>query len=90
MEIWIPGSAREVVDRCKVPTPDGPCGHPFYVGESDRKKVEHLRSCAEANLERIREVRQEQHPDVLKPWDPEYAGWLEDNAAGIATGSVRW
>lgn len=90
VQIWIPGSAKEVVDRCKIPTPDGPCGHAFYAGESDLKKAQHFKICAHEHMDGILEARQRQHPDVLKPWDPEYADWLDEHKAGIAAGTVKW
>lgn len=90
MDLWIPTTAQEVVDVCKIPTPDGPCGHKFFAGESDSKKARHFKACAHANEEAIRALREKQHPDVMKPWDPEYKTWLDEHAVGIAAGTVKW
>lgn len=90
VEIWIPGSANEVVDRCKVPTPDGPCGHAFYKGESDLKKAQHFKICTHRNMESILAFRAQETAGRLGSFDPEYSEWLEDHAEGIAAGRVKW
>lgn len=85
-----PLTGRRVVDRCKVPTPDGPCGHAFYEDEPEVRKVEHFKECTERNRDLIHDLATKRHPEAMKPWDPEYAAWLEERREGIANGSVRW
>lgn len=104
LQIWIPGGAdpgeqyrdrttvfgRRVIDRCRIPTADGPCGTPFYEGEPDLHRVQHLARCASENHEHILAERRRRHPDVMRPHDPEYVDWLDKNRQGIAAGIVRW
>lgn len=85
-----PAPGKRVVDRCRIPTENGPCGHAFLEDEPEVRKVAHLKECAERNAHVIREAAAKHHPDVLKPWDPEYAAWLEERKDGIAAGTVRW
>ena len=80
---------REVVDRCRVPTPDGPCGHPLYEDEPRAKLEAHIRTCCAENHDFIMETRQRQHPEALEPWDPELAAWAKKNADRIMRGAKR-
>lgn len=90
-EIWIPTTARRrVVDRCAVPTPDGPCGHEFYEDEPAAVRERHIVACVKANADTVVEVRERMHPEIMRPWDPEYQAWLDEHAEGIAAGQVRW
>lgn len=85
MELIIPSMGRRVIDRCRV------CRTPFYEGESRARIEQHIRVCVSANHDRLMAERRRQHPDIMRPWDPEYARWIQDPAkrAGIMSGKIR-
>jgi hypothetical protein len=81
---------RPVVDRCRVPTPEGPCGHPMFEGES-RESFErgHVVPCLRRNHDTIMQERARQHPDIMRPWDPELATWVKRHGDAILEGRKR-
>jgi hypothetical protein len=102
--IWVPSGAdtgsrtfiagvdtsREVIDRCVVPTgPESACGFPVYAGESHRVLEAHIRLCVIRNEEHIRAARERAHPSIMKPWDTEYAEWVEKNRTALLEGRMR-
>jgi hypothetical protein len=83
LQIWVPKSAdvgeravvaregEQIVDRCRL------CGEFVrYAGEPERVMIAHVQRCYSANEQRIREDRERAHPEIMKPWDPEYVSWL--------------
>lgn len=102
--IWVPSGAdtgsrtfiagvdtsREVIDRCVVPTgPDSACGFPIYAGESQKVLEAHIRLCVRRNEDHIRAARERAHPSIMKPWDTEYAEWVEKHRVELLEGRMR-
>jgi hypothetical protein len=85
MELILPTTARRVIDRCRV------CKIPFFEGETRSSIERHLMECVRANHDRLMADRKRQHPDIMLPWDPEYAQWLQDPAKlpGIMSGRIK-
>jgi hypothetical protein len=79
---------RKVIDRCVVPTKEGPCGAEFYQGQEELRD-RHVAECCRRHAEEIAAVREHQHPSIMAPWDPEFADWMTANRRGIAEGRVR-
>lgn len=80
---------RRVIDKCAVPTPEGPCGHLFFEGESQTTIDAHVSECARRNHDTIMEHRARQHPEIMKPWDPELAAWVKKHGRAILEGRKR-
>jgi hypothetical protein len=78
-----------ILDRCRIPTPDGPCGHITLEEEGHRASQLHAVRCAQENHETILAVREEQHPEIMKPWDPEQFAWIRRNGAAILEGRLK-
>jgi hypothetical protein len=71
---------------CRVPTADGgTCGHPFYEGE-ERARERHVAECCKRNHDAIVAFREKQHPDVLRPWDPELERWIAEHRDEVLEG----
>jgi hypothetical protein len=85
MELILPTQQRPVIDRCRV------CRAPFFEGESPTRIARHVRDCLKANHDRLMAERRRQHPDIMLPWDPEYARWIQDPArrAGLMSGRIK-
>lgn len=74
---------------CTVPVGNGElCLHPFFEGEDERNKIEHIRKCAAEHEQVIHEEHERLHPSILKPWDTEYAEWVEANKDAILDGRM--
>lgn len=85
---------RPVVDRCVVPVDrEGeivPCGHPRFEGESmESFERGHQIDCLRRNHETIVAVREQQHPAIMDPWDPELAKWVQRHGEAILEGRKR-
>lgn len=78
-----------VVDRCIVPTPDGPCGHPLREGESRTDFDNHVAQCARRNAETILHERERQHPSIMKPWDTELDTWISKHREALLEGRKK-
>lgn len=79
-----------VVDRCIVPTPEGPCGHPLREGENRRVwETEHVAKCAQRNAELIMQERERQHPSILNPWDEDLDRWVKKNRDALLEGRKK-
>lgn len=76
---------RVIVDRCRI------CRAPFYEDESRSRIERHIIDCVNANRDRLMADRRRQHPEVMKPWDPEYARWIQDPARyeGLMSGRIK-
>lgn len=83
---------RKVIDRCVVPTgdPEKPvCGHVFFEGESQEVIDRHVAACAREHHDAIVEHRERQHPEIMRPWDPELAAWVKKHGRAILEGRKR-
>lgn len=80
---------KAVVDRCRVPTPEGPCGHPFFEDESQSKREAHLVDCCRRNTDTIMAERERQHPAIMEPWDTELDRWIAQHRREIIEGRKR-
>lgn len=81
---------HEVIDRCRVPTPEGPCGHPRYETESvESFERGHVIPCLRANHDTIMAERARQHPAIMDAWDPELEKWITKHGAAILEGRKR-
>lgn len=99
-ELWVPDAARvprrdstasrEVISVCRIPVNvDGEiCGRRFFTGE-EKQVQQHALRCAREHGDAIRAWRERSHPSILKPWDPEFAGWVRGNRRAILEGRVR-
>lgn len=99
--VWLPNGATkamhaDVISICRVPVAFDAetgevktCGQKFVKGQEARVERHHAQ-CARDHDDVIRAYLQQRHPDIMKPWDPEYAAWLKQHARGIAEGRVRW
>jgi hypothetical protein len=91
--IYVPTSSKlhglEVVDRCRtiVSAEGDVCGHPFYENESIAKREAHITECLAKHASAIRAFRQRQHPDIMRPWDPELADYVKANKLELVTGA---
>jgi hypothetical protein len=76
---------RRIVDRCRV------CKCPFYEDESRSRIERHLIDCVKANHDRLMADRARQHPEIMRPWDPEFAAWIQDPAKrrSLMTGRIK-
>lgn len=85
MELIIPNTGRKVIDRCRI------CKIPRYEGESQSSWESHIIGCIRRNQDRLAADRERQHPAILKPWDPEYARWIQDPARlpGLMSGKIK-
>jgi len=83
--ILIPASARRVVDRCRI------CKAPRLEHETQRSWESHITRCLAEHHDELMAERRRRHPDILKPWDPEYAAWIQDPARrrGLMDGSIK-
>jgi hypothetical protein len=79
------GPQRRVVDRCRV------CHCPFFEDESRSRIERHIIECVKANHDRLMADRKRQHPEIMAPWDPEYAKWIQDPAKlrGLMSGEIK-
>ena len=80
---------RPVIDRCRVPTPEGPCGHPLFEGEPRSRFDAHIVDCLARNRETIMEARARQHPEIMEPWDTELDRWIAKHSEAILEGRKR-
>lgn len=75
---------RAVIDRCRV------CVEfVLYRGESRGRMEKHVIECVERNRDRLLAERRRAHPEIMKPWDPEYSSWLKVNKDAIMRGDVK-
>lgn len=92
-DLVIPTASRmhekRVVDRCRVPTPEGPCGHPLFEDEPRSKMDAHVVECCRRHHDTIMEERERQHPEIMRPWDPELASWVKEHGPAILEGRKR-
>jgi hypothetical protein len=83
LQIWVPKSAdvgdravvaregEQVADRCRI------CwDFVRYEGEPERVMIAHVQRCYAEHEAQLREDRERAHPEIMKPWDPEYVSWL--------------
>jgi hypothetical protein len=61
------------------------CRHPSY---SRAEFLGHASKCAPAHESAIRAYRARQHPDILRPWDPELESWMGKHKAAILEGRM--
>jgi hypothetical protein len=80
---------EEVVDRCRVPTPEGPCAHPFFANEPVSKREAHIVECCRRHHDTIMEARAQQHPAIMDAWDPELEAWVNQHAQALIEGRMR-
>lgn len=72
---------------CTVPVGNGElCLHPFMPGDSERDRIRHLRECTARHEQTIREEHERLHPSGLKPWDTEFAEWVDLHRESILAG----
>jgi hypothetical protein len=85
MELIVPTTGKKVIDRCRI------CRTPFFEDEPRTRIERHIIDCTRANHDRIMAERRRMHPDIMLPWDPEYARWIQDPAKlpGIMRGNIR-
>lgn len=79
---------HRIVDRCRIPTSTGPCGHIVVASDHPRAMEFHVRECAPRNIAAIHEARQQQHPDIMRPWDPELEAWITRHRVPILEGRM--
>ena len=81
---------RKVVSRCRVPHGENRvCGFPFYEGESQAVIEAHTAQCVSDHHDAIVAERRRQHPEILKPWDPEHFKWIRENADALNEGRLK-
>lgn len=80
---------RPVIDRCKVPTPEGPCGHPLREGENRTAFERHVADCARRNAEHIMRERERSHPSIMNPWDEDLDRWVKENRDALLEGRKK-
>lgn len=72
---------------CTVPIGGGNlCLHPFMPGDSERDRLKHLRDCTARHEQEIRDEHERLHPSGLKPWDTEFAEWVDLHRDSILAG----
>lgn len=73
------------VGICQIPVNgDGDlCLEPTYSEEARRQ---HAASCAEKHASAIHAFRKRQHPDIMRPWDPELEAYVSANKQALLTG----
>lgn len=91
--IYVPTSANihgyQVIDRCRtIVNADGElCGHPFYENEPRSKIEAHITECLAKHAAAIRAFRDRQHPEIMRPWDPELAAFVKRNREELLSGA---
>jgi hypothetical protein len=87
LTLWLPPSSdagREVVDRCRI------CREfVVYEGEDPRTMERHLRECVKANHDALMAERERQHPEIMKPWDPDFFSWIRRNSDAVLEGRKK-
>jgi hypothetical protein len=73
------------VGVCQIPVnADGDlCLEPTYSEEARRQ---HAAKCAQENATAINAFRNRQHPEVMRPWDPELEEFVMRRRVDILTG----
>jgi hypothetical protein len=90
--LYIASSGRihehKPIGVCRVMTKDGPCGTLFFPGE-ERKQGQHAATCAAENHEYLVAYLRTRRPDIMKPWDTEYAEWIDRHRKPLLEGRMK-
>lgn len=96
LQIWVPGTAdvgdrtvvrhegRAVADRCRV------CQEfVTYEGEPARIMEAHIVRCVKKHQEELEVARERAHPEIMKPWDTEFADWMTAHREAVLEGRKK-
>jgi hypothetical protein len=96
-EIYVSTGSRihrkPVIDRCKIPVQDGDglrmCGHPRFEGEEEMRFVRHVAQHAQEAHDLIVAMREQQHPEIMRPWDTELDKWIAQHRRALIEGRMQ-
>lgn len=95
LTIWVPSSAdvgdrevvehhRPVADRCRI------CKEFVrYRDEPPAVMEMHAARCVKRHEEQLREQRAREHPEIMRPWDPEMARWMREHKTAVLEGRLK-
>jgi len=99
--VWMPPGATkalmgDTISVCDIPVAFDhdagtlkKCGARFVKGQ-ERLAEKHHATCAVEHADVIQSFISTRRPEIMDPWDKEYAAWLKQNERGIAEGRVKW
>jgi hypothetical protein len=93
--ILLPGGAvrdlqRDVISTCLVVVDASgkTCGQKFYRGQ-EALATKHTLDCLNRHRDELEAHMNHIHPEIMKPWDPEFAAWMHQHREAVAEGRMK-